>query len=123
MNQRLGAGAPLAPFLPTPASMHYRRLALVTALYLSLDLTNPFIGCAFNFNAEESMEGVSRQHERLLHQESGVEVPVRPGGEIGTFARIALVRRPWVRPLAEWFVDLRQAHAATSDPQSPTEDH
>jgi len=103
--------------------MRYRRFALLTMLYLVLDLTNPFIGCAFNFNAEESVEGVARQHERLLHRASGNEVPVRPGGEAGTQAQLAVVRRPEVSPLTEWFVDLRQAHAHASGPQSPTEDH
>lgn len=103
--------------------MRYRRLALLTALYLSLDLTNPFIGSAFNFNAEESMEGVSRPHERLLHHVGSAEVPVRPRVEIVTLAQALVGRRPEVRPLAEWFVDLRQAHGPTCDPQSPTEDH
>ena len=103
--------------------MRYRQLALLTALYLSLDLTNPFIGCAFNFNTDESIEGVSRPHERLLHQAGNVEVPVRPGVESGPLGLPVLVRRLEVRPLAEWFVDLRQAHAPTSDPQSPSEDH
>jgi hypothetical protein len=104
--------------------MRYRRLALLTVLYLSLDLTNPFIGCAFNFNAEESMEGLARQDERLLQQVGSVEVPVRSGVENGTLRQPALlVRRSQVRTLAVWLVDLRQSHGPTSDPQSPTEDH
>jgi hypothetical protein len=36
---------------------------------------------------------------------------------------VAPTRPPRIRALAEWFVDLRQAHASASDPQSITEDH
>ena len=103
--------------------MRYRRLAFLIALYVSLDLTNPFIGCAFNFNAEESMDGVSRQHERLLHQTVAVALPkLSSGGNLG-LAPPALAQRPVARALDEWFVQLRQAHAPHPDPQSPTEDH
>jgi isochorismate hydrolase len=103
--------------------MRWRRLALLTAFYLILDLTNPFMGCAFNFNAEESMEGVSRQHERLRHQARTAEVPVRPAAEMTRLAQAALTWRPEVCPVAEWQADLRQGHAPGSDPPSPTEDH
>ena len=103
--------------------MRWRRLALLTAFYLSMDLANPFMGCAFNFNAEESMEGVSRQHERLRHQARSVEVPVRPAAETPRLAQAALTWRPEARPVAEWQADLRQGHAPGSDPPSPTEDH
>jgi len=103
--------------------MRWRRLALLTAFYLILDLTNPFMGCAFNFNAEESMDGVSRQHERLRHQARNAEVPVRPAGEITRLVQPALSWRPVVRPGAEWQADLRQGHAPGSDQPSPSEDH
>lgn len=96
---------------------------MLTAFYLVLDLTNPFIGCAFNFNAEESMDGVPRQHERLRHQARSVEVPVRPAGEITRLVRLVLGWRSEVRPVAAWQADLRQGHAPASDPPSPTEDH
>jgi hypothetical protein len=103
--------------------MRYRPLPLLIALYLSLDLTNPFVGCAFNFSIEESMEGVSHQHERRLRQTGSVEGPVRPRGEIAPLAQAQVGRLPRARPLAEWFVDLRQSHGHASDPQSSTEDH
>jgi hypothetical protein len=103
--------------------MRCRRLALLTAFYLVLDLTNPFMGCAFNFNAEESMDGVSRQHERLRHQARTVEVPLRSAVGITRLVQPALSWGPEVRPIAEWQADLRQGHAPGSDPTSPTEDH
>ncbi len=103
--------------------MRYRRLALLVVLYLSLDLTNPFIGCAFNFNLDESAEGVSRQHERLLLETDRVGQPAPLRSETTGAVRATLVERPEGRALAEWFVALRQGHAAASDPQSSPEDH
>jgi len=69
--------------------MRYRRLTLLIALYVTLDLTNPFVGCVFNFNTEESMDGVSQQHERLLRQTVGLGVgpqPV-PGMSVSTISQ------------------------------------
>ncbi len=93
------------------------------ALCVTFDLTNPFVGSAFNFNADETMDGVARQHEPLLHQAGVVPLPRPSGGDEAALARSV---RTWVFPsraLGEWFVQLRQAHAPQSDPQSPTEDH
>jgi hypothetical protein len=103
--------------------MRYRRIALMIAIYVSFDLTNPFVGRAFNFNAEESMDGVSRQHERLLHQAIPVPRPLPPGRDNAGVARPAPTRPFPSRALGEWLVQLRQAPAPHSDPQSPTEDH
>jgi len=103
--------------------MRFRRLALLITLYLSLDLTNPFIGCAFNFNVEESVDGVSRQHERLLHQTDSVATPVPWRVESGENARPVLSRYPELQRRTQWFVKLGPVHAPASDPQSPTEDH
>ena len=60
--------------------MRYRRIAFMVALYVTVDLTNPFIGCAFNFNPEESIDGLSRSHERLLPQETPAVLPTPSGG-------------------------------------------
>ena len=103
--------------------MQYRRLALLIACYVSFDLMNPFVGCAFNFNAETSMDGVSRQHERLVPRAGAVALPSSAGGEAAGVARSTPARRPLSRGLDEWFVQLRQAHTPHADPQSPTEDH
>ncbi len=93
------------------------------AFCVTFDLTNPFVGCAFNFNADETMDGVARQHERLLHQAGTVPLPMPSGrGEAG-LARPAPTWAFPSRALGEWFVQLRQAHAPQSDPQSSTDDH
>ena len=103
--------------------MRYRRIALLIALYVTVDLTNPFVGSAFTFNAEESIDGLARQHERLLHHTAVVPLPMPAGEDNAGVARPAPIRTFPSRSLGEWFVHLRQAHAPHSDPQSATEDH
>jgi hypothetical protein len=103
--------------------MPYRRVALLLILYLSLDLTNPFAGAAFNFDATQSIEGVARQHERLVPQ---IPAVAPPAAAVPEGVEPARPSPSWRRPapaLAGWLVQLRQAHAPHSDPQSPTDDH
>jgi hypothetical protein len=103
--------------------MRYRQTALLIALYVTFDLTNPFVGCAFNFEADASMDGLTRQPERLPGQVAATALPMPVGGDDTGLARPLFARRPGSRGLDEWFVQLRQAHAPHSDPQSATEDH
>ena len=103
--------------------MRYRRIALMVAFYVTVDLTNPFIGCAFNFNAEESIDGVSRSHERLLPQATPGALPTPSGGDNAGIARPAPARPFTPRLLRGWLVQMRQAYAPHPDPQSPSEDH
>jgi hypothetical protein len=103
--------------------MRYRQLVLMLGLYLSLDLTNPFVGRAFTFDVGDSVDGVASQHQRLPGQASVAALPVPSARTIAATARTAPARRTPVRPLDDWFVQLRQAHASLSDPQSTTEDH
>ena len=103
--------------------MRFRRLALLVALYVSLDLTNPFIGGAFSFEVGESLDAVSHAYERL-HPEAGALAAPEPScPERGERVRPALVGNLPARRLEEWLGQLRQAQASLSDPQSPTEDH
>jgi hypothetical protein len=117
------APVPLAFFVLPLGTMRLRRLALLVGLYLSLDLTNPFLGCAFNFNLEESVDGVSRQHGRLILQSDHGATPAPVEAETGGTVRTVPVQQPAARALAEWLVALRQGHAGTSDPPSSLEDH
>lgn len=116
-------GHRLALFVLPLGPMRYRRLTLLIAFYVTLDLTNPFVGCAFNFNSEESMEGVSRQHERLPRQTAAVVLPMPSSGDNAGLTRPEPARPPRSRALSEWFVQLRLGHAPRFDPQSPTEAH
>jgi hypothetical protein len=102
--------------------MRYRRMALLVAVYVTLDLTNPFVGSAFNFNTEESMDGVPRQPERLLPQTVAVALPARARDD-GAPVRSTLAPRSGSRALDGWLIHLRQAHAPRSDSPPPTEDH
>ena len=103
--------------------MPLRRFALLVGLYLSLDLTNPFLGCAFNFNLAESVEAVSHQHGRLVLQSDHGTTPAPVETETGGSVRTAPGRRPEARALDEWLVALLQGHAGASDPPSSLEDH
>jgi hypothetical protein len=113
----------VAFFVLSPAGMKSRRLTLLVALYVTLDLSNPFMPGAFTFDPDESVEGVSVHYERGQRQHGTVPAPLPVRGEAGETRSVAVVRRSEVRALAEWFVDLRQAHAPASDPRSLTEDH
>jgi hypothetical protein len=113
----------VASFLQPGSTMRCRQLVLMVGLYLCLDLTNPFVGCAFAFDVDASVDGVARQHQRLSVQTGVAALPVQSArATIGT-VRTASARRTQARPLDDWFVQLRQAHAPLSDPQSATEDH
>ena len=103
--------------------MRYRRIAFMVALYVTVDLTNPFIGCAFNFNPEESIDGLSRSHERLLPQETPAVLPTPSGRDHARIARLAPTWPFTARLRGGWLAQMRQAHAPNSDPQSSTEDH
>jgi hypothetical protein len=103
--------------------MRFRRLALLVALYVSLDLTNPFIGGAFSFEVEESLDAVSRQHERPDPEAGTLAVPEPPRPQRGERVRPAPAGNLRTRRLDEWLGQLRQAQASLSDPQSATEDH
>jgi len=103
--------------------MRYRRIALMIAFYVTVDLTNPFIGCAFNFNAEESIDAVSRSDERLLPKTTPAVLPTPVGGDNAGIAPPAPARPFTPRLLRGWLVQMKQAYAPHPDPQSPTEDH
>jgi hypothetical protein len=123
LNREVGTRARLASFVLPPRPMRYRRIALMIALYVTFDLTNPFVGRAFNFNADETMDGVTCPHEPLFHQAGMVPLPMPSGRDEAGLARPAPARAFPSRAIGEWFVQLRQAHAPQSEPQSPTEDH
>lgn len=113
----------MASFLRPASAMGYRQLVLMVGLYLCLDLTNPFVGCAFAFDVDDSVDGVACQHQRLPVQTGIAALPVPSVGAATGTVRTAPAQSTQGRPLDDWFVQLRQAHAPLSDPQSATEDH
>jgi len=99
------------------------RLVLALALYLALDLSNPFMPGAFVFAPGESVE-ISLGDPRPLKPETVAARVTRPWSPAMVTARGAPGRAmPLEIPvLAEWIADLRRAHPDTSQP-SLTEDH
>ena len=101
--------------------MPSRPLILAIAVYVALDLSNPFMPGAFLFDAEESVEGVHAERSRphLIGAAGGsaaaprvqaddvVAQPPRPAAPMG--------RRRFEAPHA--------THIPAADPPPITEDH
>jgi hypothetical protein len=101
--------------------MRARRLVLLLGLYVTLDLANPFMPGAFNFNPDESVDGVRLHYEVFRSRLAAIPTPPS--------IRDAALKLPVVTPqpadpppVSEWFVDLRQRQSSSSEP-APTEDH
>jgi hypothetical protein len=100
------------------AAMSVRSLVLVVAVYVSLDVTNPFMPGVFTFDPEESVES--------LHAERG-----RPPLVVLAAATAPRLKRDRVtsaspRPTAvgrKWLGEPRRAHSPASDPPPVPEDH
>ena len=95
----------------------------MVVLAVCLDLTNPFVGAAFTFDTESSVEMVSRPQQRPPARAQAAAIPVPPAEAASIDRHRAPVARAHGRAIGEWFVHLRRAHAPLADPQSATEDH
>ena len=105
-----------------PAPMKMRRLALGILLYVSADFGNPFVGAAFTFDVNTSLE-MLQQRERA--SERGILV-ARPRvasaqGVRLSFAGISQADRH--RLPAFRGPDLPRAQTFTDDPPALSEDH
>jgi hypothetical protein len=105
-----------------------RRLTLVVLCYVSLDLSSPFVPGAFNFNPDESIDGVQRHRETAVRRLVAAPKPppslTAPDLDLvrhtaGAFA--SPQRAP--RMMYEWLVDVRRAHAPVPEVSSLSEDH
>jgi hypothetical protein len=101
--------------------MRARHLVLLLGLYVSLDLANPLMPGAFNFNPDDSVDGVCVHCEVFRSRLAAISTPPS--------IRDAALKRPIVTPqpadppaVSDWLVDLRQRQSSSSEP-SPTEDH
>jgi hypothetical protein len=96
--------------------MRARRLILMIAIYVGLDLANPFMPGAFIFDPEQSVEGV--HGERGRQQFAALATPTVPRVQTdGTPPR-----RP--APVArKWFAEPRLAYEPVSDLPPLSEDH
>jgi hypothetical protein len=105
--------------------MARRRLFFAFLLYLTLDLSNPFVAGAFNFNPDECVEGLRHRASSFAERIDASELPART-----PVVRLALPSPSAVPMLAggrhtilEWLVDSREDTRASGDPPAPAEDH
>lgn len=108
-------------------SVKARRLTLLVLCYVSLDLSSPFVPGAFNFNPDESVDGVCRHHEDAAHGFTAARdtsplarVETRPAVHPPA-STIASAGRP--RFLNRWPVDLRRAQAPLRTASSLSDEH
>ena len=107
--------------------MKSRRLTFLLLVYVSLDLSSPFIPGAFNFNPDESIDGVQRQRDPGPRRPAMAPAPrtfsdaspasVTPSANTGVGARRDS------SPVNEWLVDVRRAHVPVSAVSALSEDH
>jgi hypothetical protein len=99
------------------------RLVLALTLYLTLDLSNPFMPGAFVFAPGESVEISLGDPRPLKPEPAAARVPNRSSHALATTPGAPGRAIPLeVTVLAEWMADLRRAHPDNSRP-SLTEDH
>jgi hypothetical protein len=101
--------------------MRARRLILLLGLYVSLDLANPFMPGAFNFSADDSVDGVQLHYEVFRSRLAVISTP--PSIRDTAVKRRVITPQP-AEPagVGEWFVDLRQRQSSSSEPP-PVDDH
>jgi hypothetical protein len=104
--------------------MTRRRLLLGLLLYLTLDLTNPFIAGAFTFDPDECVDGLHHRASWTTEPADASAVPAR-----NPAVRLALPA-PSVRPLAggrhtilEWLVASGEDTRAAGDSPALSDDH
>jgi len=102
--------------------MRARRLILLLSLYVTLDLTNPFMPGAFNFDADNSIDAV-RLHLETFR--SRLVVVVTPPSIAEAELKCPVVARPSAEAPAvrDWSVSLRQRQSSSSEPPPSLEDH
>jgi hypothetical protein len=99
--------------------MPARPLVLAIAIYVGLDLTNPFMPGAFIFDPEQTVEG-------LRSERSGppVAAPTAPAApRVGLPAARSAPLRPSAPAPGRWPAEPRPAHVPGSDPPPPSEEH
>jgi hypothetical protein len=102
--------------------MTLARMALLFAVYVSLDLSNPMMPGALTFGVQESVE--MRQSDRVRGEDAAALTPLRGPERLAPPARsVTLLRAP-----APITAGSRRAHVTRSRPSlpttpSPSEDH
>ena len=99
-------------------------LTLVFAAYVCLDFSSPFVPGAFEFDPDQSVDGVVMRVSGIHRDSLPAMVPV-PDAVRGVEVSLDLRPQPRPRnfPSTEWVVVLRQAHSRSSDRSSLVEAH
>ena len=100
-----------------------RKCTLALLVYLTLDLSNPFVGGAFRFSADESTEVTQlKQGGKMMAAASRAAVPVAPVPDRQT------LRPQWARGIVRvgifnlWLAGLRHDIVSKQDSPPPSED-
>lgn len=102
--------------------MHGRLSFIAFVMYVTLDLSNPFVAGAFNFNPDECVEATQREQQADAAADSATRIAQRVRQEQAETQRV--VRRvPAPDARRDWRSPAPVAHAVASLPPSPTEDH
>ncbi|HEU5305653.1 MAG TPA: hypothetical protein VFU40_13465 [Gemmatimonadales bacterium] len=109
--------------------MSRRTWTLLLLVYVSLDLSSPFVPGAFNFDPDDCVEGLHRPIDGRAHNKNGDvrAAPVVPAvpGKRPLVAGPAILEHCLVprHVISDWLIDLRRSHPPSRDGGSPSEDH
>lgn len=100
-------------------------LTLVFAAYVCLDFSSPFVPGAFEFDADQSVDGIVMKAFGVRVRD-GLPVSM-PVPDVVRVVDFSLTLRPPPRPRSvpstQWVVVLREAHSRSSDRSSLVEAH
>jgi hypothetical protein len=103
--------------------MKMRRLALGVLLYVSADFGNPFVGAAFTFDANTSLEMHQHQRERASERDLLVALPSTVPAQAIRLRLAAISRTDRHRTPAYRGPALPRAQTLSDDPPALSEDH
>ncbi|MGH7277878.1 MAG: hypothetical protein ACREJG_04245 [Candidatus Rokuibacteriota bacterium] len=98
------------------------RLALLLAVYVALDFSNPLMPGAVSFGAEESVE--ARQADRLRGADALGPLPLAPAGDrvVAIEPAVTLTRMPASAPVPIWHVRSGRSYPTRSGLVASSED-
>ena len=102
--------------------MHSRLGFVAFVIYVTLDLSNPFVAGAFNFNPDECVEATQRDQRADAVADRAMQTAQSARQQQAETRRIA-ARAPTPTPRTDWRSPAPVAHVAAASPPSPTEDH
>jgi hypothetical protein len=108
--------------------MGHRAWKLLLLVYVSLDLSSPFVPGAFNFDPDDCVDGL---HRPVDARAQGKGADVRSPAVAPVQVKLALVAAPAIhephqatrQAISDWLTDLRRSHPPSRDVGSPSEDH